>query len=140
MRRLLLLGLVALACRPSAPATAHGTVGHLEITQAFAYEPITPASGAAYFRVQNRGAQPDTLIAITSPAARTAVVHGADMSQLTSVEIPAGGEILLVPGKSHLMLSDFSAVPVAGAMLPLSLRFARAGEIVLQLPVRRYGE
>jgi copper(I)-binding protein len=115
-------------------------VGDLHIDRAFAFEPITAASGAAYFRIHNGGAVPDTVLEATSPAAREASFHGSSMAHLDVLEIPPGGEVELKPGATHLMLTDFSAPPRAGDSLTLTLRFAHAGAITLRLPVRRYGQ
>jgi copper(I)-binding protein len=132
---LLLLG----ACRPSPPSAA-ATLGDIRISGGFAYEPIIPSSGAAYFTVKNVGAVADTLLGISSSAAAGAMLHGGQMAHLAALEIPAGGAITLRSGETHVMLSDFKTVPAAGDSLPLTLQFAHAGSVTLQLPVRRYGE
>ena len=73
MRRLggitLLFLAIGSACGPPAPIRARGQIGALEITDAFAREPITPASGAAYLTIHNTGAEPDTLLSADSPEA-----------------------------------------------------------------------
>lgn len=135
----LLLLLALGACR-SGPPTASATLGDLRISEGFAFRPITPASGAAYFRVRNTGAVADTLLEASSPVTRGAMFHGGDMAHLDVVEIPAGGELYLKPGATHLMLTDYDPVPQAGDSLPLVLRFAHAGSVTLALPVRRYNE
>jgi hypothetical protein len=127
-------------CGKTAATGARITAGDIVIENAFAFEPITAASGAAYFKVKNKGSAPDTILEATSPAARAAAFHGSDMGHLEALEIPAGGEVELKPGATHLMLTDFSAPPAAGDSLTLSLRFARAGTVTLSLPVRRYGQ
>lgn len=132
------LGLTA--CGKSRASGASITVGDIVIESAFAYEPITAASGAAYFRVRNKGSVADTILEASSPVARAAAFHGSNMGHLDVLEIPPGGEVELKPGATHLMLTDFSAPPAAGDSLKLSLRFARAGTVTLELPVRRYGQ
>ena len=132
------LGLTA--CARTTARGASATAGDLIIENAFAFEPITAASGAAYFRVRNKGSVADTLLEASSPAARAASFHGSNMGHLEVLEIPPGGEVELKPGATHLMLTDFSAPPAAGDSLELSLRFARAGTVTLRVPVRRYGQ
>jgi copper(I)-binding protein len=139
LRPALLAGLLA-ACARGGPPAATARLGDLEISQAFAFEPITPASGAAYFRIANHGAAADTLLAITSPAAAGATIHGRAMAAMTTLEIPAGGSVTLEPGGAHVMLHDYSTVPKAGGSLELTLTFAHAGPVTLSLPVRAYGE
>jgi copper(I)-binding protein len=124
-------------CRASGAAAS---AGDLRIDHGFAYEPITAASGAAYFRVRNGGRVADTLLEATSPATESAALHGNGMAHLKVLPIPAGGEVELKPGATHLMLTGFGVVPKAGESLAVTLRFAHAGNVTLQLPVRRYGQ
>lgn len=135
-----LLAIGGLACGKPIPPTASATVGEIKIDSGFAFEPITDASGAAYFRIHNNGTAPDTVLEVSTPAARAAAFHGSSMAHLDALEIPAGGEIELKPGATHLMITDFTAAPKAGDSLTVTLRFAKAGSVTLQLPVRRYGQ
>jgi periplasmic copper chaperone A len=138
-RAAILFTLVLPACQASAPS-ANVIAGDLRITDGFAYEPIIQASGAAYFTVRNTGSVPDTLLGISSPAASGAMLHGGTMAHLSVVEIPAGGTVTLKSGDTHIMLSDFITMPRAGDSLPVTVEFAHAGSVTLQLPVRKYGE
>ncbi len=139
-RAVALAALLSAGCGKPAPPAASATLGDLKIDNGFAYEPITDASGAAYFRIHNSGSVADTVLEASSPAAKGASFHGSSMSHMEGLEIPAGGEVELKPGATHLMLTDFSPAPKAGDSLSVTLRFARAGSVTLHLPVRRYGE
>ena len=130
-----LLVLLSLACEPALPA-ARATLGQLEISQAFAREPVIQESGAAYFRVHNRGSEADTLLRATSPEASGAMIHGAAMGHLLTLPIPPGGDVVLEPGKTHLMLENLTFMPKPGDSLTLVLEFARAGRLTLRIPVR----
>ena len=127
------------ACR-GGPPVASATLGDLRISEGFAFRPITPASGAAYFRVRNTGATADTLLEASSPITKGAMFHGGDMAHVDVIAIPPGGEFWLKPGGTHLMLTDYDPRPEAGDSLPVTLRFAHAGSVTLKLPVRRYNE
>ena len=61
------------------------------------------------------------------------------MAHLMVLPIPAGGELRLEPGGTHIMFEDFSEMPRAGDSLAVTLRFARAGSVTLELPIRVYG-
>ncbi len=135
----LVLLLMAIACHRGPPA-ASAKLGSLEISNGFAYEPITLASGAAYFTIENIGAVPDTLVSVTSPEATGAMLHGGGMTALSTLPIPSRTTVTLAPGGTHLMLSNFSAMPKPGDSLTVTLRFSFNGTIVLRLPVRKYGE
>lgn len=134
----LLLGIVS--CGKKASTGASIAAGDVMIDNAFAFEPITAASGAAYFTVHNHGTAVDTILEATSPVAKGASFHGSNMGHLMALEIPAGGTVELKPGGTHLMLTDFSPPPAAGDSLSLTLKFAHAGTVTLKLPVRRYGQ
>lgn len=132
--------LLLLAACQGGPPTASAKAGDLRISSGFAYKPITPVSGAAYFRVRNTGRVADTLLEASSPVTRGAMFHGGDMAHMTVIPIEPGQEFVLEPGGTHLMFSDYDPVPEAGDSLVVVLRFARAGSVTLALPVRRYGE
>lgn len=124
------------ACGPPAPIRARAQIGTLEITEAFAREPITLASGAAYLTIHNTGTDADTLLMAESPEAAGAMFHGQAMSHLDQLPIPAGGTVALAPGGTHLMLTDFFRMPVVGDSLTLTLEFARAGRLQFKVPIR----
>jgi hypothetical protein len=65
--------------------------------------------------------------------------HGGSMASMTSVVIPPGTTVAFAPGGAHIMLTGFSTMPKAGDSLRLTLTFARAGAVTLELPVRKYG-
>ncbi len=134
----IVLAVVLAACRAE-PPSASATLGPLHLRHGFAYEPITLGSGAAYVEITNRGAQADTLVDATSPLAAMTMFHGGSMTSMTSVVIPAGGTVTFAPGEAHIMLTSLSAMPKPGDSLQLTLTFARAGSVTLELPVRKYG-
>lgn len=134
----LLAGTLTACGSPPLPA-AEAALGDLRLSGGFAYEPIIQASGAAYFRIENRGALPDTLLEASSPAAEGAMFHGGSMAHMMVLPIPAGGELRLEPGGTHIMFQKFTAMPKAGDSLAVTLRFARAGSVTLALPIRQYG-
>ena len=134
------------ACRPH-PKSASASAGNITVTGAFALAPLTPDVGAAYFTIRNTDTVPDTLRAVVTEIASMAVLHsqlreggGMRMQQLVQLEIPPGGEVVLSPGGTHLMLMEFKHVPRAGEKFPLTLDFAHAGKVSLELPVRAYSD
>jgi copper(I)-binding protein len=119
--------------------------GDLEVRDAFAFAPVTQESGAAYFRVINHGSLPDTLADASSAIAGSTAVHrsmagGGGMMANERIAIPARGELVLEPGGRHLMLMKLSRLPRTGDTIPITLHFLRAGTIVLDVPVRDYGQ
>lgn len=136
----LALLLAAITACSSGPPTASAKLGALLLSGGFAYEPITLASGAAYFSVENIGKRPDTLLSATSPVAGSATLHGGSMTHLATLAIPSRTTVTLAPGGTHLMLTDLTTMPKAGDSLAVILRFSYNGTVTLMLPVRKYGE
>jgi copper(I)-binding protein len=139
--------LVALGagCGASAPATpaaevvAH--VGALEIIHPFLPDPASPSVAAIYLTVRNTGPTADRLVSATSPLARTSMLmtersngQTGVMAPLAGLVIPAHGTAALQPGQDHLMLESPAAVNV-GETVEVTLRFARAGAVTLEVPV-----
>ncbi len=128
----------------SAPAFAHSfKLGALEIGHPWAREtPAGAKTGAGYLTVRNTGAQPDRLIAVSTPGAATVEIHEgftengvAKMREVEGIEIPAGGEAKLAPGGFHLMLIDLKEGLAEGMSVPATLTFEKAGTVEVELAV-----
>jgi len=55
------------------------------------------------------------------------------------MDIPAKGELKLTPGAYHIMLIGLNRPLVAGDMLPIKLKFEKAGEVTVQAKVKDKG-
>ena len=98
-------------------------------------------NGAVYLEITNHGAA-DKLVGARSSAARGAEVHASvtangvvEMRRIDALPIGSGASVELTPGGTHLMLVGLSAPLVAGAKVELTLVFATAGEISVEVPV-----
>ena len=58
------------------------------------------------------------------------------MRPLTKVEVPAGGRIEMKPGGHHIMLLGLTRDLQPGDTVTVRLRFEKAGERVVEAPVR----
>jgi copper(I)-binding protein len=101
------------------------------------------STAAAYLTITNDGASADRLLGATSPVARALELHAnvedhgvRQMRPLAEVTVPAHGSLELTPGGTHVMLIDISAPMKPGARVPLTLHFAIAGDIEVDVPVR----
>lgn len=101
-------------------------------------------SSAAYMTLENRGSQPDQLVAASSPAAGKVELHEnirdgdvMKMREVKTIEIKPGDKIELKPGGLHMMLFDVKAPLKPGQSVPMTLRFERAGEVQVEVPVRQ---
>jgi hypothetical protein len=96
----------------------------------------------------NHGAEDDVLVAASSPTADRVEVHETTMDgavmrmrpATSGVTVPVHGTIEFKPdGGYHLMLSGLKAPLRSGTMLPVTLRFAKAGPIDVVFAVEPIG-
>lgn len=99
--------------------------------------------GGGFMSIANAGATPDTLVSATSPVAQKVEIHSMKMDGgimrmrplPDGLAIPAGGRMELKPGGFHIMLIGLKAPLALGKNVPLTLRFAKAGAVTVQLKV-----
>jgi copper(I)-binding protein len=125
-----------------APALAFAAA---PVTITAAWARATPpgvTTAAAYLTVTNDGAA-DRLLGASSSAARQVLPHAEveehgmqHMRPLESVEVPAHGRVEFAPGQMHLMLVDIAAPLKPDATIKLTLRFEKAGDLTIDVPVR----
>lgn len=104
-------------------------------------------TGAAFMTLKNTSATADQLTAASTPVAATAELHNhikegdiVRMRQVDSIEVPAGGTVALQPGGLHLMLIGLKQPLREGETFPLTLTFAHAGALTVEVPVKAVGE
>lgn len=95
--------------------------------------------------IENDGKEDDWLLGGSTPLGDHVVTHQSRLvggrRQMepapNGIRIPAGATRILEPGASHLMLLGLRANLVQGESFPLTLQFARAGEVEVTVRVRR---
>ncbi|MDR3530095.1 MAG: copper chaperone PCu(A)C [Rhodopila sp.] len=107
--------------------------------------PGAATNGAAYVTLVG-GTQPDTLIGVSTPVAATAEVHESftdngvmKMRPVAPLAIPAGKTVTFAPGGYHIMLMGLKQPLAAGQTFPLTLKFAHAAPITVDVQVRAMG-
>ncbi len=140
--RVLALSSLALLALPSLAIAAAPTVSG-------AWARATPPGvsvGAAYLTIAG-GSTNDRLVGASTDRASMVQLHTVEesngvaaMRQADGVPVPAGRQVVLAPGGTHIMLMGLSRPLVAGETFPLQLRFEKAGEQVVQVTVRAAGE
>lgn len=151
----LALALVCFASPLAADSTAatpaaHSTVrvGDLVIEGGWTREPPPGASVAGgYMTITNTGDASDTLVGGSAPFAERFEVHEMavedGMMRMAPVPggllIPAGESVMLQPGGYHVMFMGITDAPAAGETASVTLRFEKAGEVTLTLPVATMG-
>jgi periplasmic copper chaperone A len=118
-------------------------LGDLVISSVWARATVpSVAVGAAYFTIQNRGMQPDTLVGASCPVAGAAMLHRtvqkngvSHMEPAGNIDIPPGKTLQIAPGGLHLMLMALKQPLHAGVLIPLTLEFRHAGKVDVQMQV-----
>ncbi|MGW8669917.1 copper chaperone PCu(A)C [Streptomyces niveus] len=131
-----LLSVVALAGCSSADAAED--TPQLKVTGAFMPQPVSDmASG--FLTVTNSGGAADKLTSVTSDISDEVTIHETKdekMRQVKSFDIPAGGELSLARGGSHLMFMGLKTKPEQGARISVELHFEKTDPIKVDLPVK----
>ena len=141
MRSLLFAAVLGLATAGAAHAHEF-SAGDLRIAHPWT-RPTVPGApvAAGYFEVTNTGKTADRLVSAASPNATRVELHQSAMdggvmrmkALPEGVEIPPGGTVRLAPGGLHLMLMGPNKAFLEGDRIPLTLTFARAGKVAVQL-------
>jgi copper(I)-binding protein len=129
-------------------SAAAAQAGDIAVDDPFARASAGPARvGAAFMTLKNSGAAADALVAAESPVAARAELHThikdgdvMRMRQVLSIDVPAGGTVSMQPGGLHIMLIDLKEPLKQGETFPLTLTFAKAGTVTVQVPVKSAAE
>ena len=117
----------------------------LELRDAWvrALPPSQPTT-AAYLVLRNSGDVAQTVTGASVPVAGRVEIHTMReidgylrMQQLPRLELPAGAEVALEPGATHLMLLELERMPVQGEVLDLCLDLASGEQVCTRAEVRR---
>lgn len=135
----------------TAPAVAHDMhdmhTGGIRVTQAWTRQTAPGQSVAGGFMtIANQTNAEDRLISAESPAADKVELHSMSMDGgimrmrpvPEGVAIAAHATATLAPGGLHLMLIGLKK-PIADGMVPVTLRFAKAGTVSVSLMVEPVG-
>lgn len=95
------------------------------------------AVAGGFMTVINGAAAEDRLLRASSPAAKEVQIHNTTMDEgvmrmrpmADGVAIPAGGRVEFKPRALHLMFMGLQAPLAAGATVPVTLEFERAGKV-----------
>jgi hypothetical protein len=103
--------------------------------------PSLPAAG--YFTLSNATATPRTLVGAASPACGALMLHQSvgkngeeRMVMISSLAVPAHGEVRFAPGGYHLMCMSPGPAMKPGRSVPVTLRLADGETVEASFPVR----
>jgi copper(I)-binding protein len=134
---------VAIASGGTATAGESYVLGDLKIDHPWARASAgAAAAGAAYMQISTRGAAADRLVGAATPVAGKAELHThiveGDIMRMRPVEfiaIEPGQAVELKPGGLHVMLIGLKAPLKEGERFPLTLTFAGAGTVTVEVAV-----
>jgi hypothetical protein len=144
MKPILLAIAMLVAVAGGAPAQTSGA-----ITVQSVWARATPPgakTGAAYLVLMNRGTAEDRLIGVETPVAAMAGLHTEIMDHgvmkmrpLNSVELKPHAQAMLQPGGKHIMLMGLKQPLKRGEHFPMTLRFAHAPALTVQVEIAKVG-
>jgi copper(I)-binding protein len=111
--------------------------GNLRIEHPYARATVSgQPSGAAYLTIENKGNNPDRLIAIASPISNAVEMHTMSMDgnvmkmrEVSSIELKPSVKVSMKPGDGyHIMLIGLKQPLKIGDQFPLTLTFEKAGK------------
>ena len=116
------------------------------VRDAWIREPPPRSPAAGYLVIENRGGDPVELVAVATEAAAQTEIHVMEykddrmtMRRVAKLQIPAGEEVELKPGSTHLMLMELRQPLRDGDEVELLLRFGDGTERRIQMPVQKKG-
>ena len=139
----LLACLLALGSLGTVAAAHEQKLGDLVLHHAWSRaNPAGAKSGAVFVTIENTGDMPDQLLSASSDVAAMTEIHQMSMENDIMVmkpagilDIPAHGKVELKPHGLHIMLMGLKQRFAEGDTFAVTLTFAKAGSVTLQVVV-----
>jgi copper(I)-binding protein len=137
------LFIASLFVASSTYASNETKVGPLKIEnpQARSTVPAQNMSGG-FMKIENDGTAADKLISASSSVSKSMELHTMSMDnnvmrmrEVKSIDLPAKSKVELRPGGLHLMFIDLNQQLKAGEIIPVKLKFEKAGEVEVKFQV-----
>ncbi|HYH20900.1 MAG TPA: copper chaperone PCu(A)C [Azospirillum sp.] len=104
------------------------------------------ANGAFFFVATNAGGEADRIVSASSPVAQKVELHThrhedgvMKMRPVEAIEVKPGEPAMLRPGGLHVMLMGLKEPLKQGSRFPVTLTFAKAGAVTVEVPVQEAG-
>jgi len=140
MKRLAPLALALTGTLALAGCSGSGDSGpELAVSASYIPQPPTGDMAAGFFTVANKGGTKDELTSVTSDAAGSVTMHetvGQSMREVTSLDVPAHGQLVFKSGGDHLMFEKLKRKPVQGEKVTVELHFAKSRPLKVEMPVK----
>ena len=127
------------------PLAAFADETGVHVDQVWSRAAVAGHEGAVYLTITNTGAQ-DTLTGVTTPVAAEAELHQSiddhgvmKMRAVAALPIEPGKPVTLAPGGYHIMLTGLKQSLRQGDSFPVTLSFAKAGQVTATATVEKAG-
>ena len=139
----LIAGITSLTTVSVARATEQ-VVGDLKLTAPWIRASVPgQVNGAGYIQIDNKAAQADRLISVTTNGVNRVELHTiitdngvAKMREVPGIDVPANGAVKLMPGGFHIMFLGLTAPFKADTTVPVTLKFEKAGEVKVDFEIK----
>ncbi|OQR60865.1 hypothetical protein B6E66_28495 [Streptomyces maremycinicus] len=111
----------------------------LSVRAAYIPQPVSDTMAAGFLTIVNEGGTKDELTSVTSTAADSVTLHetvGSSMEEVTSLDVPAHGQLVFKSGGNHLMFEKLKRKPVRGGTVTVELHFAASDPLEVEIPVK----
>jgi copper(I)-binding protein len=117
--------------------------GGIEVRRPWTRPAQAGMNGVGYFTLANVSAKPVRLVAVETPAAKSATIHQSSMTGGVSsmrpvtggLTIAPGAKVEFAPGGYHLMLMGLTSAQALGGKVPLTLVFEGGRKLRIDLSV-----
>jgi periplasmic copper chaperone A len=127
------------------PIGAAAQQATITVDHAWCRPAIAGHQGAVYMTITDAGAS-DSLTGASTPVATTAELHRTTndngvmkMRAVPSLPVDQGASVTLTPGGYHLMLMNLKQDLNQGQSFPVTLTFAKAGQVTATVTVAKSG-
>ena len=128
----------------SASMASEQIAGDLKLTAPWIRASVPgQVNGAGYVQINNQATQGDRLISasvngVNRVELHTIITEGgvAKMRQVPGIDVPASGEVKLMPGGFHIMFLGLNAPFKADTKVPVTLKFEKAGEVKVDFEIK----
>nr|WSY53490.1 copper chaperone PCu(A)C [Streptomyces sp. NBC_00886] len=109
----------------------------LSVSAAYMPQPVSDMA-AGFLDIANKGGAKDELTSVTSDIGPVSVHEtvGQAMEEVTSLDVPAHGQLVFKSGGNHLMFDKLKRKPTQGDTVTVKLHFAKSGPLTVEMPVK----
>jgi len=127
------------------PLAAFADEAGIHVDHVWSRAAMAGHEGAVYLTITDTAAQ-DTLTGVTTPVAVKADLHETindhgvmKMRPVASLMVEPGKPVTLAPGGYHIMLTGLKQALKQGDSFPVTLSFAKAGQVTATATVKKAG-